>query len=138
MIRNNTVRNNGHQRGGWLYGAGILVAHSSDVEVYGNLVEGNYAGIAGIDQSRRNSSQEAHGPWTLKNLWVHDNEIRQPQGYRVAGIARDDGQYSQYNLRFDRNTYRISSSSVFDYLNRGMNTDEWRASGQDPNSTFQQ
>ena len=136
VIRNNTVRNNGHQRGGWLYGAGILVAHSSDVEVYGNVVENNFVGIAGIDQSRSNPPDERHGTWTLRNLWVHDNTIRQPRAYRAAGIARDDEMYAQHNLRFDRNTYQISSSSVFDYLNRGMATSEWRSAGQDPNSTF--
>ena len=50
VIRNNVVRNNGHSfpAGTPLFvleGAGILVNSSADVEIYGNVVEGNRNGI---------------------------------------------------------------------------------------------
>lgn len=135
VIRNNTVRNNGHQRGRWLYGAGILVAHSSDVEVYGNVVENNFVGIAGIDQNRRDPSDEMHGPWTLKNLWVHGNDIRQPDSWRVAGLNREDGAIDTNNLRFDFNDYRLSQDSEFE-LNGGLSVEQWQSAGHDLSGTF--
>ena len=41
VIRDNTVEGNGFDHSRWLWGAGILVAGSSDVEVYNNVVTGN-------------------------------------------------------------------------------------------------
>jgi parallel beta-helix repeat protein len=76
VIRNNHIWDNGWpdavadnpywQRGG------IQIASSSNVEVYGNLIEDSAKGIVGIDQCRGSG---AHGPWQLVNVVVHDNVI---------------------------------------------------------------
>jgi hypothetical protein len=52
--------------------AGIEFAGSSNVEVWGNLIEDSAKGIVGIDQC---NGSGAYGPWQLVNVWVHDNII---------------------------------------------------------------
>lgn len=62
ISRNVTVRENtvlrsptgfNSSRMGWLYGSGILVSTSYNVDVVGNVVNGSYHGITVIDQSWR-------------------------------------------------------------------------------------
>ena len=52
VIRNNVVRGNGFQHPiqGDVWGAGIRIDQSRDVEVYGNTVEGNNAGITATQE----------------------------------------------------------------------------------------
>jgi parallel beta-helix repeat protein len=128
-ILNNEVRRNGLERGGsWLYGAGILIAHSPDVEVAGNTVEDNANGIAGIQQDR--------GDHILENLWVHDNVVRMSRGRTGVGDATGSGAYSRNN-RFDRNTYVLAGTAKYFTWNGGTLSDnEWRAAGQDVQGTF--
>jgi hypothetical protein len=132
VIRNNEVRGNGHAGTSWLYGAGILVAHSANVEVYGNLVEGNRNGIVGIQQSR-----DSHH---LINLWVHDNTIRMDEG--GSGVGKGEGATfdpysSSANNRFDGNDYRVSGSLTKPFRWDGMETwTGWRGHGQDLHGTL--
>jgi len=135
IIRNNTVRRNGFQSAGWLYGAGIMVSASSNVEVSGNVVEGNYNAITAVQQPRGSG---AYGPYSTENLYVHDNDITPGTG--ATGLAQDIGDLSYFtsrNNRFDRNTYRLGTSArPFAWMN-GFRTDvDWRAYGNDPNGTF--
>ena len=133
VIRNNTVRGNGLKAGGdWLYGAGILVAHSDNVEVYGNVVEGNSNGIVGIQQNRDNPP----GSHRLRNLWVHDNTIELGSGSAGVGkrgFAVYDPFTSSANNRFDDNEYRLRSpdSRSFRWAGRKLTLAEWQALGHD-------
>ena len=134
VIRNNTVTGNGWYNHGWLYDAGILIAHSPDVEVYGNHVEGNFNGIAGIQQDR---GIGAYGPRELRNLYVHDNVIIQHDGY-AAGVAKDvdiPGGWEARNILFDFNAYTLSGAARFTYYG---DADEagWQSYGQDIHGTF--
>ena len=45
---------------GWYWDGGITVASSSNVEVYGNRLSGNYNGITGTQQDRPDSTPPAH------------------------------------------------------------------------------
>jgi parallel beta-helix repeat protein len=128
-ILGNQVRRNGHQRGGtWLYGAGILIAHSPDVEVAGNVVEDNYNGIAGIQQNRGTGQ---YGPRILQNLWVHDNIVRMSRGRSGVGDGTGTGAYSRNN-RFDRNTYTLAGTAkYFAWIGGAVSDTEWRNAGQD-------
>jgi parallel beta-helix repeat protein len=132
VIRNNTVRGNGFgEKSDWLYGAGILIAHSSDVEVYGNVVEDNWNGIVGIQQDRDN--------YYLKNLWVHDNTVKMSRGGSGVGEtgSGNDPFTSASNNRFDRNDYRVSSSEGKPFRWRGSETwTGWRNAGQDPQGSY--
>ena len=82
-IRNNTVSRNGFGYHPWLWGAGIQVAASRDVEVYGNVLIDNAQGIAALQQNRGTG---LYGPRQVVNLYVHDNTIIQT--WRGRGRAR--------------------------------------------------
>lgn len=86
VVRHNEVRYNaleiGLVRYAYGYGAGILVANSRDVTVYGNRVVGNWNGIVGLNQARDVGTL---GPWVLVNLRVFDNEVWMP--YHADGVG---------------------------------------------------
>ncbi len=133
VIRNNVVRRNGLvSQSGWLYDAGILIAHSDNVEVYGNTVEDNWNGIVGIQQDR--------GTHELRNLWVHDNTVTMSRGQTGVGLA-GTGVYNPFNAnnRFDRNDYRVDAGVIKPFKWEGSATwSEWRSVGQDVSGSLQQ
>ena len=112
IIRDNIVAGNGGGFDEWLWGSQILVQNSSNVAVYGNLVEvaadfGN--GISVVHQDR---GQGAHGPWQAFRNGVHDNTIVQLGSHGQNGIATDeDGAsfWKEANNEFDRNTYIVAN-----------------------------
>jgi parallel beta-helix repeat protein len=88
-IRNNQVHRNGFGSSGWYWGGGITVASSSDVEIYGNRLSGNYNGITGTQQDRPDSTPPAH---LLTGFHVHDNMICSTgDGGHPLGVAADNG-----------------------------------------------
>jgi parallel beta-helix repeat protein len=105
VIRNNRVYRNGFDAPGWYWGGGIMVASSSNVEVYGNRLSGNYNGITGIQQDRPDSTPPAH---LLAGLHVHDNLIcATGRGRRPTGVAADNGaDLATRDIRFSGNTVR--------------------------------
>jgi len=136
VIRNNTVRRNGFQDPrGWYWRAGILIAGSSDVEIYGNTVEDNANGIVGIQQNR---GAGALGPWLISNLWVHDNRVQMQVGQ--TGLVTDTGDmaiFESRNNHFDRNTYFLGAQAkVFTWMGDERTEGEWRSYGQDRAGTF--
>lgn len=90
VIRNNSVSRNGvRAANGWYWDAGILVNASSNVEVYGNRLSGNYNGITGVQQDRPDSTPPEH---LLDNLHVHDNMIcATGDGGHPTGVVADNG-----------------------------------------------
>ena len=130
VIRNNVVRRNGFGLPQWIAGAGILVAGSPDVEVYGNYLDGNADGIGAAQQNRGSG---AYGPYEIRNLWVHDNTILNTPGW--TGLAQDVGDLSYFtsrNNRFEHNTYQLGATQFpFTWMNLELNEFEWAAFGQD-------
>ena len=130
VIRGNVVRRNGFGFLPWLWGAGILVAASPNVEITGNTVEGNADGIVGVQQNRGSGM---YGPFYISNLWVHDNVVRQTAGQ--SGLAQDIGDSSIFtgrNNRFERNTYQEACGNRhWAWANAERTWIEWRAAGQD-------
>ncbi|HEX6911837.1 MAG TPA: right-handed parallel beta-helix repeat-containing protein, partial [Longimicrobium sp.] len=97
VIRGNVARRNGGGGAQWVDGAGILVNSSRDVEIYGNVVEGNLNGIAAV-QSARGSG--AHGAYELANLYVHHNDVAMAQGR--SGVVQNAGSqavFASMNVR---------------------------------------
>ncbi len=128
-VIDNVVTGNGFGTHEWFYGAGILIAHSPDVEVAGNHVAGNADGIAGIQQAR---GEGAHGPHRLDNLWVHDNHVVLTSGFH--GVGQDIGDLGVFdrNIRFERNVYEVDGvAAPFAWENRSITADEWHAFGHD-------
>jgi parallel beta-helix repeat protein len=140
VIRNNQVRRNGllEVNGcSLMYCSGILVAHSPDVEVYGNTVEANYRGIGGLQQDRNKSNSA----WILNNLWVHDNVISgnmDVQAGIVMGGRLWDPTAPPAKNRFDFNTYTIPTgqSKPFKWRKNKVKILDWLRNGMDLDGVF--
>jgi hypothetical protein len=134
VIRNNTVEGNGFSHQGWLFGSGILVAASPNVEIYGNIVRNNFNGITAVQQNRGTGR---YGPHEINNLFVHDNVITMPSG--KTGLAQDVGDDSYFqtrNNRWSNNTYYLGTSARFGWLDATISDAQWRSDGQDVNGVF--
>ena len=139
VIRNNRVTDNGRAQplAGW-GGAGICVAGSPDVEVYGNIVSGNENAIMLVQQVRTDWPS-AHGPHQLEDVVVHDNDITMSS--KLTGIVDDTGEATvfQRNNRFEGNTYRLSSANGRYFAWQGQQWDRtaWTGRfGQDTTGQF--
>lgn len=156
IIRNNTVRLNGTGRGGqqgsaWIWGAGIQIAASEGVSVYGNTVTVAPGGTGIIivdqgrerlDQPRRKDGQKKLFYLTARNS-VHDNEVVYDGDSGLSGGASDVPD-SNPNFRiietggnrFDRNTYvlrRPTETSLFIWGGEPVSYERFRALGQEAN-----
>jgi parallel beta-helix repeat protein len=139
IIRNNVVRRNGlGRKRASVYDAGILVAHSSNVEVYGNVVEDNWNGI-GVLQQNRTDSPGAYGPYHVLNVYVHHNSVRTGDGNGYSGVTGDESfnpkLYAGSN-RFDNNSYYASKTKTKYWSWKGGPYD-WntlKSKDQEPNS----
>ena len=107
-IRNNRVYRNGFGASGWYWGGGITVASSSNVEVYGNRLSGNYNGITGTQQDRPDSTPPAH---LLTGYHVHDNMIcATGDGGHPTGVAADNGaDLATRDISFTGNTIQSAA-----------------------------
>jgi parallel beta-helix repeat protein len=108
-IRNNRIYRNGFgSSSAWYWGGGITVASSSNVEVYGNRLSGNYNGITGSQQDRRDSTPPAH---LLAGFHVHDNSIcATGDGGYPTGVAADNGaDLATRDIRFTGNTIQSAA-----------------------------
>jgi parallel beta-helix repeat protein len=136
-VFNNKVYGNGFGRNSsWLFGAGILVAASPNVEVYGNDVSNNANGITAIQQNRGSG---AYGPHEISNLYVHDNVITMKDG--KTGLAQsvgDNSYFTSRNNRWVHNSYHLGANAkYFAWMGAILSEAEWRQYGQDVNGTFQ-
>jgi parallel beta-helix repeat protein len=134
-IRNNTVIGNGGESGTWLWGAGILVAASSNVEVHHNTVSDNANGISGIQQNRQSSQND---DYLLEQLFVHDNTITMGRGN--VGVVEDTGDrsvFTERNNRFASNTYIGPTGNQYFWDGQKLDRAGWQAAGQDVEGTWE-
>lgn len=132
-IRDNLIENDGasdyHKTAPW-YGAGIVIAGSSDVEVYGNTVKNCMNGIIGTQPNRELSRRGT--PYLLKNLNVHDNIIIQNDG-TAAGIVRAGGMgdevFDAWNNRFTNNQFKLADSNArpFAWRDGQLSYGDWKS-----------
>ncbi|MEA2000979.1 MAG: right-handed parallel beta-helix repeat-containing protein [Actinomycetota bacterium] len=133
-IRDNTVTGNGFGKSDWLWGAGILIAASSDVVVMGNDVAGNADGIAGIQQDR---GAGAFGAYLLQNLAVDGNTISMDEGHTgIVADTRDDDVFVDRDLSFANNTYVDVVGIRFAWAGQLLDEEGWRATGQGMGSVW--
>ncbi|UZF91581.1 right-handed parallel beta-helix repeat-containing protein [Bosea sp. NBC_00550] len=156
IIRNNIVGLNGTGLGGqqgsaWIWGAGIQIAASQGVEVYGNTVtvaEGS-AGIVLVDQGRERIDRPARAAGAGKTFYrtagnsVHDNEVIYNGRAGISGGASDVARLNpNFGIietggnRFDRNTYVLrlaAASPAFIWGHGAISYERFRNLGQEAN-----
>jgi parallel beta-helix repeat protein len=135
-ISNNTIRRNGFGIGGpWMEGAGILNTSSANVEVYGNVVEGNYDGIGAEDRGRGTG---LYGPREVRNFYVHDNLITTAGLSGLIQTDGDDSFFTSKNNRFVHNTYSINChrTAPFAWMDKDVSWSSWRGYGNDTTGSF--
>jgi parallel beta-helix repeat protein len=125
VIRNNVLRRNGFGHSAWLWGGGIMIASSPNVDIYGNTLEGNFNGIAMTQQARGSGT---YGDHTLANDHAYNNTVISSG---LSGIAQDSGGDGVYyaNNTFENNSY--SGSSGWFWLNREVSFSQWNSYGND-------
>ena len=154
-IRHNTVRHNGigpgYEQYVYVFGSGILVSSSPDVTIYGNVVEGNWGGIAALQGDRGSG---LHGAYHVRNLHVYDNHVEMAywtDGYgpsgsptgvaAMTGLFRNGGPTDVWNEalnnRFERNSYVLASgtSRHWSWENAGRSFSNWQGFGHDETGT---
>jgi parallel beta-helix repeat protein len=141
VIRNNTLKGNGFGSPNNVEGGGILIMNSPNVEVYGNTVVGNYAGIGAVQHDRYGEPAEwkVQGEFELKNLYVHDNYVQTSgqTGIFVASGPYGEKPLTSWNNRFDHNTYAVAGNSTpFRWGYDVIGIEEWQGHSQDTHSTF--
>jgi parallel beta-helix repeat protein len=141
-ISNNTIRRNGFRSGGpWMEGAGILNTSSANVEVYGNVVDGNYDGIGAEERARGTG---LYGTHEVSNFYVHDNTITTAGTTGLIQIVGDNSYYTSKNNRFQRNSYQFGCQQLpfaWKDPNGAMNyryvtPAQWKAYGNDRTGRF--
>ena len=132
IIRDNRVVDNGHGHKSWLWGGGIVVAGSRDVQIYGNTLAGNGNGISLIEQDRGSGR---YGEYRLRNISVSDNVVAMSEGQ--TGVVMDNGDdavLAPGNVEFDDNVYVVTSfgGEWWRFGDADLHFDEWQARGNDP------
>lgn len=155
IIRNNVVRHNckNFNVAVWeVIKAGIAVAASHDVEIYGNYVEDDSSGLQGwpisVFQQDRRSVDDlqpvAPNPYAgnnggndhiCYNISIHDNYIASPVNSRVAvsadTLASNPNMFTSGTITFANNHYYIGDGtySAWSYGNGGtqLTYTQWNA-----------
>jgi hypothetical protein len=137
VIRNNVIRHNGwdHPIQGDVWGAGILIDQSTNVEVYGNSLKDNAAGITAVQQPEGSG---AYGLRETRDLYVHDNIVHQATGI-VAGLSASSSPngalyYTSKGNRWEENTYflgRPDDGLHFRWSDGPVDARAWKSYGHD-------
>ena len=122
VIRNNTVTGNAHQ----FYVGGILVANSSNVEVYGNTLSGNNGGVVGLQDDRGSGNR---GVWDTTGLNVHDNTIEWSTGFHGVTVNSGLDVTQGGTIVFTGNTYTTTQAQPFRWGTQNLTLVEWQTLG---------
>jgi hypothetical protein len=138
IIRDNRCARNGFAIPAQLRGGAITVTSSPDVQIYGNRLTDNHAGIT-INQDDRGAG--AYGPYQVKNLDVHDNLVVQTDGGRAAGLGGNDPTFDQFsssaNNKFAHNSYVLGRDARFQWGSTALTWPQWQSAGQDRDGSVQ-
>jgi hypothetical protein len=140
IIRNNTCRFNGQGQDFpfWVSPAGIEVVSSRNVEVYDNVLEGNYNEITGNDDGRTGAGDPnaIHGLWQLTGFNVHHNNITNTTiglGGARSGVI---GAFP-FTWDFNNHVYGPAVAEPFFITNDSYNETTWvNVAGKDVNGSF--
>jgi parallel beta-helix repeat protein len=127
VIRNNVLRRNGFDHAAWLWGGGIVIAASGDIDIYGNRLEDNFNGISLVYQER----PDGH---PLQGVHVWNNTLIDTG---MSGAATDSGDESLFYADnwFDGNAYYGNVGWAWSGSG-GLGWDAWRSTGNDATGTY--
>lgn len=112
IIRDNIVARNGTSAfDDWLWGAQILIQNSSNVKVYGNIVEVSDEFGNGIGVIHQDRGSGIYGAWIAANNVVHQNTIIHLGRRGRNGVVTDTGDsdfWATANNSFDDNSYVVA------------------------------
>jgi hypothetical protein len=136
-IHHNYVARNGFLSDAGLDGSGILVASSSDVEVYANRLERNADGF-GVKQDSRGSGSQ--GPHVSRNVYAHHNVVVMCEGHSGAVRSSDVGSaiFQKRNNRFEKNRYLVESpaGAWWHWRDQPRKRQAWKRFGHDGRGRF--
>jgi hypothetical protein len=112
VIRNNVVKGNSPAPTTWLGNAQIRVMSSSNVEIYGNVVETAATGGNGIAVYNQTRGTGTLGPWVSANCYVHNNTITYLGTTGESGFQNDGDATQAVGNRFDYNHYVLGNSGI--------------------------
>jgi hypothetical protein len=131
VVRGNVVTGNGHGCGVWLWGSGILVAASYDVEVADNRLRGNAEGIGLVQQNRGRSSVNGRRR-ILHNVRIHDNVTWMSGG--ESGAVEDNGYdrlFRDPTITWTDDVWHQVRGRVFAWDDEDLTLRQWRRVGHD-------
>jgi hypothetical protein len=143
VIRYNTAKRNGFSLpdSEAVRGGGIAIRSSSNVEIYGNTLADNQAGM---DINQNVTRDGRYGPYGVVNLYVHDNTVTMRTG--LSGLTVGDGNsafFTSKNNRFVHNTYNLGTQTrplwwwnASAARQDSLTVAQWQAAGQDLTGTF--
>lgn len=128
-VRENYLEANGFgtDRLDGVQNAAIYISNSPGVEVVENTLEGNFKSIGAIHWEHPNRDAVDRCDPSLQNLWVHENTMKQSEGF-VAGIEAtiDRPQvWDSWGNRFESNDYEIGSAARFRWEGETLRADQW-------------
>lgn len=112
VINNNIVISNSPNWYPWVYGSQILIATSSNTEVYNNYVVTSENGGNGLTFLEQNRGSGIYGVWETRNNFAYNNIVVHLNDDALSGIASDYNQSSLLNHgnnRFDNNMYYVTN-----------------------------
>lgn len=127
VIRDNVVMDNGSPDAGWVWGAGIQLANVSDVEVTGNLLEGNQQGIIGTHQDRGEQ-------YPLRSIDVHDNVVRDSGR---TGVSQSIGDQSVYDADLVFRSNHYEGDVIWGWLDSARTWEQWQGFGHDLDGSYE-
>jgi parallel beta-helix repeat protein len=129
-IRNNTVTGNAHK----FYVGGILIATSSNVTAYGNVLSGNDGGINGIQDNRGSGDR---GTFATTGLQVQDNNVSFTVGWNGVRVNSGTNVTQSGTILYEDNDYDLGSDNTpFLWNNSEITIQHWKTLGFDTNGTF--
>ncbi len=131
VIADNDVTGNGHGFPAWLWGSGILLAGSHDVQVTGNRLAGNAEGIGMIQQDRGTSDVDGT-PRRLHDVRIADNTVAMAEG--ESGMVADDGRdeiFDDPTITWSGNRWSQRAPAPFMWDDEYLTLEQWRALGHD-------
>jgi parallel beta-helix repeat protein len=138
VIRNNTLSGNGTYQNSspWYGSAGIILATSQNVQVYGNTSTNDGNGIVLLAQSRGSGDR---GVYQIANDSVHDNTVRTPikQAAGLFNQTSDTSVWSSKGNSFVHDAYfGPAGAALFSWNGSNLTWSGWRSAGQDNTGSY--